>query len=406
VEYLNGKVVILASMLGLYPLIVIPNPIDYFYFPRYIVLVIVSMIALLFIAKNLTKITHRALIPLGLFILFAFLSTILAIEPMKAWTGSIRYSGFSTYLFCIILFFLAYSNNNVNLKRLIDSMIICASLVSFTALLQHFGLNIVPHELVRATYASFGTMANPNFLGTYTAFILPASIISYMRYSKRIYLLSTAMIYAGLIVCVTRGAWITFGIAFIYLLYYYLKIFNKRKLILHVTLVLFITTVFLLSTSDGIILNRILSISNEVTSAIALEDSAGSNRMLVWKKVVELISEHWLFGIGPDNLNLTIVKNETNFFVDKAHNIFLEMAVTMGIFAMLSYMAFLSFFLRMWKGEQEIMFSTMILSYIIQGQFNIDVVMIMPIFWIVLGLSLANMEKHKGSKWTAYCVKS
>ena len=38
---------------------------------------------------------------------------------------------------------------------------------------------------------------------------------------------------------------------------------------------------------------------------------------------------------------------------------------------------------------------TMILTYLIQGFFNIDVIMVLPLFWIILGLSQANYEEEK-----------
>lgn len=39
------------------------------------------------------------------------------------------------------------------------------------------------------------------------------------------------------------------------------------------------------------------------------------------------------------------------------------------------------------------MFFSMIFTYLIQGFFNIDVIMVLPLFWIILGLYQANMEE-------------
>jgi hypothetical protein len=41
------------------------------------------------------------------------------------------------------------------------------------------------------------------------------------------------------------------------------------------------------------------------------------------------------------------------------------------------------------------MFFSMISTYLIQGFFNIDVIMVLPLFWIVLGLYHGNMEEEK-----------
>ncbi|KFI36142.1 hypothetical protein HY02_01825 [Peptococcaceae bacterium SCADC1_2_3] len=65
----------------------------------------------------------------------------------------------------------------------------------------------------------------------------------------------------------------------------------------------------------------------------------------------------------------------------------------MGLFALLAYLVFLSFFLRPGPNETGFVLWLMILVYLVQGLFNIDVVMIMPLFWIVLGMSLSPGRK-------------
>lgn len=70
----------------------------------------------------------------------------------------------------------------------------------------------------------------------------------------------------------------------------------------------------------------------------------------------------------------------------------------MGLFAFLSYIAFLSFFLRPWKNESDLIFFVMVLAYLTQGLFNIDVVAVMPLFWITLDLSLANSRARAAGR--------
>jgi len=129
-----------------------------------------------------------------------------------------------------------------------------------------------------------------------------------------------------------------------------------------------------------------------VVSASHLEGQAGSNRLLIWTETLKLIPQNWAFGVGPDHLFYAGIVINDNTAVDKAHNIFLEIAVTMGLFALFAYMAFLFFFLRPGKTDHEFMYFIMIATYLIQGLFNIEVVTVMPLFWIVLGLSLGNKK--------------
>ena len=41
------------------------------------------------------------------------------------------------------------------------------------------------------------------------------------------------------------------------------------------------------------------------------------------------------------------------------------------------------------------MFFSMISTYLIQGFFNIDVIMVLPLFWIVLGLYQENIDEER-----------
>ena len=167
-----------------------------------------------------------------------------------------------------------------------------------------------------------------------------------------------------------------------------------RKRFVYIFISLLLVTLILLPTENGVLYKRAASIPNNISSGIMLEDSAGSARMYIWKQTIKLIPKYWLFGIGPDNLIYSgIILNRTA--VDKAHDIYLEMFITMGVFTLFSYLLFLSTFIKknITKDENVFVLSLMILTYLIQGFFNIDVIMVLPYFWIVLGLYVANERK-------------
>ena len=389
---------ILMFMVTLYPLFVIPNKTDYFYFPRYIVLAFLALISFYLLFKDRVIQNHYSYIPLALFITFSLVSTMFSPFPQTAWLGInletdySRYTGLSTYLFCIIMFFQA--SNVKNGFPLLRYLVYSAALISFLAILQHFGVNLVPHEYYRIGYRPYGTFSNPNFLGTYTVFILPAPIMFYLHTNKHIWLIISALIYSALLVCLTRGAWLTFAFFLLLLL---LSIYKSRHLYLpfaKIMLIIGLVTLLFLPT----ISKRAASMPNEVIAAIQLEEQVGSGRMYIWKQVVNLIPNHWAFGIGLDHLayrNIVIPANSS--LVDKAHNVYLDLAVSTGIFSLLAYIVFLMSIVWSAIKKGNLLFFFMITSYLVQGLFNIDIVMIMPIFWIVLGLSLAPFESTQGS---------
>ena len=399
----NIRYLILWFMVAVYPLIVVPYqlpreleiiaPVSYFYAPRYVVLVVVSLVALLLLLKDRVKFDHPAALPLGLFFLFALLSTVLAPVKETAWFGiPLRYTGFTTYFCCIVLFILATQTEHDD--RLLKSAVWCGVIISILALLQFFGLNLVPHEPFRERMVSYGTMGNPNFLGTYTAFLLPAAILLYIYTKKRCWLVAASCIYGGMLVSLTRGVWLAAFLGFLIIAWYCIKNKDYHKPLLNICIAFLIVTAVLLPFHNGMILTRSTSIEGELQKGIMLEESAGSSRMLIWRETIKLIPDNWLFGIGPDHLYYygTFFSGKT---ADKAHNIYLEIAVTMGILTLLAYLAFLSYFLRLPKNKIGFLFYMMIFVYLVQGFFNIDVVMIMPVFWIILGLSSVTVNKKK-----------
>lgn len=385
---LNIRYFVLWFMVAVYPLVVIPQL--GFSIPRYVLLSLVSLLGFFFLIRDRLKIDHPAFVALAFFLGFALIATILAPDSSIAWVGfHYRMTGFTTIVFSAILFVIACHCDRI--EKVLVYMIACAAVVSIIAVMQHFGFNIVPEGYSSRPY---GTIGNSNWLGTYLVFILPASILLFLRFNKISLLVFTGLMYAGILVSVTRGVWLAFFVALVaitfYVLFYTDK--SKQRLLALVVLVLFVVTTVLLPTNDGIIVKRALSIPDQMVSAVQYEDTAGSGRVYIWKETIKLIKENWAFGVGPDHLQITMPSGR---IMDKAHNIYLEIAVTMGIFALISYLVFMSFFLRLHYCRDELgfLFFIMVFTYLLQGFFNNDVIMVLPLFWIVLGLSLANIKR-------------
>lgn len=405
IKAIDKRFLILWFMVSVYPLVVVPHSFyvrfngDYahpgfFYGPRWVILAVVSLIALFILLRDREPVNQPVFIPLIFFIVFSIISAFLAPAPVTAWIGTpYRFTGLSTYYFCIILFILAKSSKKADL--LISCLVITAGVVSFLAILQYFGLNLVPHEPSRDLLISYGTLPHPNFFGTYTAFILPAAILFYFRTRQLLWLVYSCLIYSGLLVSLCRGTWIASFVGFLIISYKAFKNPSQRKYLVFLVLIFLLVTIALLPVRDFALLNRFFSVTGEIGSGIKLGADAGSYRMFIWQESFKLLKHYWAFGIGPDHLIFANIITPAKELADKAHNIYLEMAVTMGIFSLISYFSFLSFFLRKWKTEMQFLLSTMILVYLIQGFFNIDVVINMPLFWITLGLSLGYSQESE-----------
>ena len=433
-------------MLAVYPLVVIPNevsfsfpmlqtgfivPPSYFYFPRYVILTLVAMLALFTLIKRPPSLQRRPEhIPLAVFVFFSCLATALAAFPKTAWFGTpMRWSGLTVYLYCILLFLLvAHTLKQKEINWLLKSGVMAAAVVALLAVLQYYGLNLVPHEEFRKNFISYGTMANPNFLGTYMVFMLPAAILIFL-YQQRtwFYLLCSALVYAGLLVSLTRGVWLTGLLVFLLLAWYvffgagrrlspvmtvptaaggnrlnhWFSQLSGRKAFLILSLVFVLVTLILVPSRDGRLLGKAATMPGEMIAATQLDQEAGSQRVFIWEQTARL----WLvnpdimmFGIGPDHLIYAQIITPGKSLVDKAHNIYLEIAVTLGGFALVAYLLFLVMVLRKadYKKGTTFLLQSMLFAYLVQGLFNVEVIMTMPLFWIVLGMIVACKYKEEG----------
>ena len=133
-----------------------------------------------------------------------------------------------------------------------------------------------------------------------------------------------------------------------------------------------------------------------------LNNNLGSHRIEIWKMTLKVIEKKPLLGCGVDTLNRGLEKyasreNAMYYFdhgciIDKAHNEYLQIAATMGIPALITYLLFISSivicnFKKSFKYEENLILLIVILSYLIQAFFNISVIGVAPIFWFVLGIA-------------------
>jgi len=167
----------------------------------------------------------------------------------------------------------------------------------------------------------------------------------------------------------------------------------RNKLYYLASILIIVTVIFLLS-NNQVVLKRTATITTEIKSAIELEDDAGSNRMFIWKAAIRMIPDNWAFGVGPDNV---MIPTTPGYSEDKAFNHFLDIVISVGVFALIFYIIFLVYCFKDrrkdWIGTTLCFMSV---SYLLQGQFNIDVIMNLPLFWITLGLMQSQGDKEPG----------
>lgn len=143
------------------------------------------------------------------------------------------------------------------------------------------------------------------------------------------------------------------------------------------------------------------------------KEKLGSARGYIWSRAIPLLKNTVILGNGPDTFPFVFPQNELiakyyaldtpNITVDKAHNLYLQMALNYGVIALLAFLVITivylvdSFKLYAFKENYNLDKTSMlgaitslgVVGYLITGLFNDSVVSVAPVFWIVFGVGVA-----------------
>lgn len=344
----------------------------------------------------------------GYFIL-VLISLFFSLDPLISFYGSgYRHDGFLALIAYCFAYLIARNAKDVE-RHFFPIITITSLLVAVYAILQFYKMDPVPIELYKLEWigVAFATMGNPNFLGSYLVLSIPMPIYLYFYKGKKLGLLAYAVLFFALLTTRTRGTWIGVFIALIaFLVLHHIRSgFTKKQKKKAVTV--FLTSIgmilLFILTSGNVFVTRFLSIFSDFFSIIKEEETAylgGSSRVYIWGKVIELIKMRPFFGFGLDTMYIAMEmyfrgQITYDFGVyrnfDKAHNEYLNIAVSSGLFSLFAYLGFLFFTIKkgmhnLKKHEAYVPILAAIIGYLTQAFFNIQVVMVYYIFFIYLGI--------------------
>lgn len=388
---MNLSIPILVILFTLYPLIYIHTFPETF-FIRWVILLMAGLLAAYIIIRNKLLSYNKCIIPLALFIFFAFLSTVFSHYPYEAWVGiSYRFTGFLSYLCFAVLFLLAFSvayREPDKINKIIDLWLLSATIIAVLGLLQYFGLNLIPDGTgVFIVSKSYSTFSHSNHFGTFMLMVFPFATLRFLQKPDTRSTIILILIYGSLLTSMSRGAFVGLAFGFIILVIYY----PVKKYLLSAIVIMFLVTASLLPVNSWMLLKQIGTAQSELDMAAEGNPEAGSFRLLLWQEALKALPESLVIGTGPDTfLYISQDKFEEvqgKGWPGKAHNIYLEIWVTMGLPALLSYLWFLK---RCTSNTNrgsplEFTFFLMVVIYLIQGFFLVDVLSVYPLFWMLLG---------------------
>jgi O-antigen ligase len=407
---------LLLIFIIIYPYVLNPftlrQSFDKVYFLVFYVLILWILTILKLIKKEIqiNKPKRRLTMYLILFVGLITLSTIFSVDRFVAVFGSrTRYEGLLALLSYISLLFFTYLY--VPYKKVplfLSALSLNGIVIGLYGILQHYGIDpIAKLAGYSPTNRSFSFFGNPNFFGSYITLVLPISMALFLLTTKKInylHYLSASILFLALMFSETRSGWLGSFIAYTLIFLIYIlkrKHLWSRWLILSFTfLAIFIS---LNLKTEKQYTGRIEQTFEQVEGDV---NRGGSSRIFIWRTSLPILAERPILGSGPDtfahafpNLTEEVKPYFNNIIVDKAHNEYLQMAITLGIPALIVYLLSLYEIIRFnfmrYMREQElnhlkifsILFVIVIISYMIQAFFNISVVSVAPLYWMLLGLA-------------------
>ncbi|MDD2435016.1 MAG: O-antigen ligase family protein [Bacilli bacterium] len=392
---LNVLYLLIASFLACHGKIPFEN-----YANGFIALFIVNVIIIIGILwKNYKK--NKIDILLILCIIFAIISTLFAYRRHEALFGLVfRYEGLFQICYYLTILFISSFIKNQYKKYIISAILLTGLVEVFYGFLQVTNsLDFLPIRGRGNTLAN-GMLTNSNFYGTYMLICLGYSLALFLEEKKLIRILLYFLLYilflAGLLISNALSSIVGFICILIYLLIYFI-INKKYKKYIVVVLTFIALIAFFTKTNLTFAYSDLKKTKNEIVEIGKgnLGDKFGTNRIYIWKETMKIVPDNLLHGIGIENFvyafdGRPLFSKTKNVYYDKAHNEYLHILVTQGIFALISYL--LLYFIIVKEGikksfkKEELYLILPVGGYLVQAFFNISVIEVAPLFYISLGM--------------------
>lgn len=245
----------------------------------------------------------------------------------------------------------------VKQKSFIFGLLICTILIWFYNLIAIYGKIMKLEELfslpilISNRYQSL--LDNPNALGEY-AFLGCVFIVLFTLTIKRLTptLLLIPFMLGGMVLSGSRTAILMLGCFYILLFLYYPYYDRKFKNLL-------ITSFFLVV---GLGLLDYMFNLNIIKEQLRLDDAL-SGRDNIWKYMMSVISEHWLYGVGYNNSTFVLSESGEFSIITSPHNLYFAVLMEMGIIPFILMVCFfVSIILKnqkliiLHKGNKDTMF--------------------------------------------------
>jgi len=276
-------------------------------------------------------------------------SLVLILSLFISKTKTVSLQDFIIFFSYILIFFLV--TNNIDKKSDFNSFIhlffIISSLVSIYTIIQYYGFDPYLSDLHSLT----STIGQKNWISNYLAMIFPAMfsyfLLEQTKKNKIIYFFLLSILYLTLMICQSRGIWISISIIAILAIYIIFKLkfyeifkINKKWLLLLLITFLIIATIY---STDNPLNKSAITVPQRALSTFDEQDPSINTRLLMWRTTLEMIKDRPILGSGIGTFKMNYLNYQAEFLKNnpyyikysgkagEAHNEYLQMWAELGI---------------------------------------------------------------------------
>lgn len=364
--------------------------------------------------------THLPLVLLILIVIFSFIKNGFLMSSLH--DGII----FSAYF---ILYFLIIKNikNQYQFKSLIQLFFLTSFIIALYTILHYY--DFISYLQEYGQVASL--IGQKNWISNYLALIFPLMLCFYLlekiKRKKIIYFISLSFLYTALIICQSRGIWISLSLSLLFGVFLIFKfnffhLFKENKKWFILLLISFIIITLIYST-DNPLNKSALTVPERAFSTFYQKDLSINFHILTWKVTGLMIKDKPFLGGGIGSFKINYLDYQAGFLKEhpeynqywtnakEAHNEYLQIGAEIGLFGLgivlllilKLYILFIIFLKKETDSKRKLICWGLLLgvtSFLIHSLFTfpLHVPALGSAFFIILGLGAAYIKNFDLSK--------
>ena len=353
---LHLKLLLMFTMLFMYRYIYINRINQETFLKLFIIIAFFLWVIKLIIVEELSWEKTKLNISILIFIL------VMSISLIRNEVVFVGLKDFINFLAYFMIFFLII-NCIYNQKQFLSFLklyFIIAFLIALYTFFQYYGYD--PFFIGNNYLTS--TLGQKNWISNYIAMIFPIVFSFFLLQKEKkfkiIYYILLSVLYANIMICQSRGIWISIFVSSIIGFYFIYKIklvkyFRKNRKWLIILILTFLIITVIYSTNNPLNKSAVTVVQRAATT-FDKSDTSINTRMLIWKITFNMIKDNPWFGSGIGTFKLNYQNYQADYLQEnpedikywikagEAHNEYLQIWAELGIIGLILFLTIIYFF--------------------------------------------------------------